>query len=101
MIKFMIELLWRFNFNPKLSQSQKNDFLETFATLFVEKNNWYCGGAEDMGMYDLDNNTSLEELKSKLIIYLSNYVNIVESITLTEFIESSDSFINKEKILIR
>ena len=54
-----------------------------------------------MGMYDLDNSTSIIELKSGLLDYLSNYHSILESITIKKIIESTDSFIDKETILIK
>jgi hypothetical protein len=94
------ELLWRFNFYSNISQSTKNAFQEEFIFAFVEKNNWFCGGGVNMGMYDLDNNTPTKELKNSLISYLSNHHSIIESLTIQNYIESTDSFVEKETILI-
>ena len=95
------ELTWRFNFKHNLSQTYINDFIEEFVFSFVEGNSWYCGGGEYMGMYDPKKIATTAELKSSLLDHLSSHNSIVESITITDFIDSTDSCIDKETILIR
>ncbi|MFT4533875.1 MAG: hypothetical protein ACJA1A_000081 [Saprospiraceae bacterium] len=94
------ELLWSF----KYIQTYLNlveIFFGRVCFSFVEKNNWYCGGGENMGMYDLDNKTSTKELTKSLLDYLSNHHSIVESITIENYIEPTDSFVDKKTILIK
>lgn len=99
--KKIAEFSFRFIFKEHISLEKKNKFWEDFIFVFIEENDWYCGGSYDgASIYDLNATTEYENLKNKTLDFLMDYTNSLQSIIITEFDERTDEFIDKAQIII-
>lgn len=96
----MDEILWRFNFQNHLSESEINSFYDEFVEQFVEPRGWSCGGATQMGMYDAKGDTDASVLRSELLLFLKTKTRIIHSITFLDYDEASDDFVDREVFIL-